>query len=215
MPDPTTAIIAGGATILAGGIGYLGERQASREARRAGDAATQAELEMFYTSRKDLEPWRLVGSEALWSAFNLAREFPKPEDVREQPGYQFRVGEGVRAIQSTAAARGKRLSGETLRDVQTFGQQEAELGYDRDVQRWLSRLTPMIQLAGLGGSTSQAAAGLASATGGRLAGIEMDVGGAQASGYRGQYGALSDVVSRLGEGALLYGEDPGWRRRTS
>lgn len=70
----------------------------------------------------------------------IARGLEEPEEwslarLADDPGYQFRLQEGKEAITGAAAARGGRLSGETLRELTEFGQglasQEAEKAYGR------------------------------------------------------------------------------------
>ncbi len=56
--------------------------------------------------------------------YEAAKPFvaPDPNKVREDPGFQFELGQGVDAINRTGAARGTLLTGGTLKDAESFGQ---------------------------------------------------------------------------------------------
>ena len=57
------------------------------------------------------------------------------EDLYKDPGYQFRLSEGEKAIERSAAARGMLQSGRTLKELERYGQgvasQEFENAYSR------------------------------------------------------------------------------------
>lgn len=70
-----------------------------------------------YATGSFMEPWN----------------FKAPTDVTEQndPGFQFRLKEGLNAIQKSAAAKGTLLTGGTLKDLAEFGQNFASNEYDK------------------------------------------------------------------------------------
>ena len=57
------------------------------------------------------------------------------KDFRADPGYQFRLSEGEKAIDRAAGARGKRYSGATLKGMQRFAQGLASSEFDRAYNR--------------------------------------------------------------------------------
>ena len=66
------------------------------------------------------------------------------------PGYDFRLNEGTRAIEGSAAARGGLYSGATMQALQNYGQDYATNAYEN----WLNRvggLTQMGQQTGVHG----------------------------------------------------------------
>lgn len=71
-----------------------------------------------------------------WTKF----EAPNPEDVYKDPSYQFRLGEGTKAIEGSAAAKGLLRSGGTLKDLAGYGQDLASQEYgnmfNRELQGW-------------------------------------------------------------------------------
>lgn len=90
-----------------------------------GQAAAQAQ---WRQAREDLAPWRETGQNALTVAGNLAgANGPDAAQTAQQdfftsPGYQFRLDEGMRAVDAGAAARGMLRSGSTLKGEQKFAQ---------------------------------------------------------------------------------------------
>lgn len=60
---------------------------------------------------------------------------PSGESVLNEPGYKFRVGEGERALQNSAAARGVVNGGATLKDILAYGQNYASNEYNAADQR--------------------------------------------------------------------------------
>lgn len=73
--------------------------------------------------------------------FNWTRfDAPKPEDVLNDPSYQFRLAEGNKAIEGSAAAKGLLRTGGTLKDIAGYGQDLASQEYgnmfNRALQGW-------------------------------------------------------------------------------
>jgi hypothetical protein len=75
------------------------------------------------------------------------------------PGYAFRMSEGMKGLERSAAARGGLLSGATLKGIQRYGQDLASQEYQNAFNRYgierERRLAPLQSLAGVGQTTSQ------------------------------------------------------------
>lgn len=75
-------------------------------------------------------------------------------DFRVDPGYQFRLDEGMRGIENSAAARGGALSGANLKDLTKYSQGVADQTYGDAYQRFNAdrdrRFNRLSSLAGLG-----------------------------------------------------------------
>lgn len=96
--------------------------------------------------------------------------------LQQMPGYQFQLGEGLRALQQQAAGRGMRLGGPTLRGISDYAQDVATNYY----QNYLN------QLANLWGGGQQTAAqlgGQALQGAGQAALAQAGIGQALGSGY--------------------------------
>jgi hypothetical protein len=61
------------------------------------------------------------------------RQFVAPtmEQVQSSPGFQFRLGEGMKALERSAAAKGTLLTGATGKSLAQFGQDYASNEYDK------------------------------------------------------------------------------------
>jgi hypothetical protein len=149
MPDPVTAAVAGGTSILGSIITSKGMKEAAGAQIQAADAASQAQLQMYYQNRADLAPWREAGESALGTIQNVLAE---PSQITTMPGYQFGMQQGTQALERGAAARGRQLSGAQLNALQRYGQNYA----GTQLQNYLN---PYYTLAGYGqqatGQTAQ------------------------------------------------------------
>lgn len=66
---------------------------------------------------------------------NLVRDF-QMSDFQADPGYQYRLEQGGRALENSAASRGMQLSGATLKALTRFGQNEGSNEFDRSFNRY-------------------------------------------------------------------------------
>ena len=120
---------------------------------------------------------------------------PNYSNFFASPDYQFRLGEGLNAVQNSAAARGGLYSGNALRGITEYGQGLAagEFG------NWFNRNAA---LAGIGQAATQQAGQGAMATGANVGNLLIGQGDARASGIVGQTNALTGTLNQL---AMLYG----------
>jgi hypothetical protein len=110
-----------------------------------------------------------------------------PSIITRTPGYQFRLQQGQQALERSAAARGRALSGQQLQALSGYGQGMAAQEFGDYFNR-LAALSGVGQTAtqGLGGIGSQLASGIGGAYG--------NIGAAQGQGISGQYGALGGAL---------------------
>lgn len=123
-----------------------------------------------------------------------AKEFGMSQ-FQADPGYAFRLAEGQKALERSAAARGGLLSGGTGKALQRYGQEMGSQEYTNAFNRYqaerAARLAPLQSLAGVGQTTAQqigqAGERMASNVGEAIgAGAQ-----ARASGYTGAANALT------------------------
>lgn len=62
-------------------------------------------------------------------------EAPNPEDVFNDPSFRFRMGEGIKALERSAAARGTLLTGGTLKDIGSWVSDYSSSEYDKIYDR--------------------------------------------------------------------------------
>lgn len=156
-----------------------------------------------------LDPYMQAGSR---SATTLADLVNAPEErfnfqfSQDDPSYQFRLGEGQKALERSAAARGTLLGGGTLKAITNYGQQAASQEYQSAYNRAMDafkvnqtgrqqRMSSLADLARLGG-TSAATAGQFGMTGAEQAG-KFRTGAAQQAGQWGIDSANKQLAMNL------------------
>lgn len=194
------------ATIGAAGIGAYSSRQASKAGLQGQREASAAEERMFNRQVELQEPFRKVGVNALPELVEASRYDPFTlEKFQADPGYQFRLREGLKALDSTAAARGGLLSGAQLRGVTRFGQELGSQEFDKAFNRYnigfQNRLNPLQSLTGMGQTTTNTLANQAGQYGQNLAQGAATAANIRASGYMNQANALTGA---LGQGLNYY-----------
>lgn len=106
------------------------------------------------------------------------------------PGYDFRLNEGMNALQSSAAARGGLYSGAAMRDALKYGQDYGSNEYGNYLARLGARADTGMSAAQMSGQASQqAAAGVSNALG--------NIGNARAAGAIGVGNALTGGIQNL------------------
>ena len=127
------------------------------------------------------------------------------QDFQQDPGYAFRMSEGLKALDRQAAARGGLISGAALKASQRYGQDMASQEYTNAFNRYqtnrANQLNPLQSLMGAG-QTAANTLGTAGQNYANQAGeAYMGAGNARASGYMGQANAISGAI---GQGLNTY-----------
>ena len=204
-----------------GGSALLGAYSANRAAGEQADAATRAAEVQAGASRyaADLQqrqyeenvtrqkPFYQAGVNALPELVSASKYTPFGMDQFQQdPGYGFRLSEGQKALERSAAARGGLISGGALKAATRFGQDMGSQEYTNAFNRYQTereaRLGPLRTLTGMGGTTASnlgsAGQTMASNVGnygmagaGATAGGMTDAAAARASGYVGGANAIT------------------------
>jgi hypothetical protein len=225
MPDPLTATVG---SAVAGGIGAANSARASRRAANAQvqSAAESARLqrEMFDRQVQLQEPFRQggitsqnrimellgIGGDANAGDYGrYGRDFSMA-DYEADPGYAFRLAEGNKALERSAAARGMVMSGSMFKGAQRFGQDLASQEYQNAFNRYQvnrsNQLNPLQSLMGSGQSATNILTGEAGDLGRSLGENELGAGNARASGYIGSANAYTNAINQMGNlGAQYYG----------
>lgn len=129
-------------------------------------------------------------------------------DFQTDPGYGFRLSEGMKALERSAAARGGLLSGATMKGMERYGQDLASQEYQNAFNRYQSnqanQYNRLASLAGVGQTANQALQTAGSNYAGNVGNLAMTnaanqgnaalaAGQARASAYGGIGGALGNV----------------------
>ena len=182
------------------GSSLIGARASSKAAgtqAAAADRAAEGQERMFERQVELSEPWRKAGETALNKLVPLATEYTpfSMAQFQADPGYGFRMSEGMKALERSAAARGGLLSGATLKGIQRFGQdlgsQEYMNAFNRYQTERAARLQPLQSLAGVGQTTAQQIGEAGMRTAQNVGEALTSGAAARASGYVGGANALT------------------------
>jgi hypothetical protein len=185
------------------GSAVIGANASSKAAKAQAGAASEAsnlEREMFERNIELNAPFREAGVNALNKLIPLTdyKNFGMSE-FQADPGYSFRMSEGMKGLERSAAARGGLLSGGTLKGIQRFGQDLASQEYQNAFNRYgierERRLNPLQSLAGVGQTTSQQLGAAGTQMAGNVGNLITGGAAARASGYVGGANALTGALN--------------------
>jgi hypothetical protein len=199
--------------IIPAAAALIGGRQSAKAAGRAADVTASAadraadlQRERFEREIELQEPYRQAGVNAL---ARLGTGFTGEVNLMEDPGYAFRLEQGQKALERSAAARGGLISGNTGGALQRFGQGLASQEYQAAYDRALGRYNTTAALAGIG----QTATNQMGTAGGNYANAVGNIGMGQADvganallaaqqARSSSYGQVGNVLGRyLGGGS--------------
>ena len=166
--------------------------QAAFDAARAGIVAP------------DREQFKMAGGDVndpMFGKYATAEYTPEMFAKGKDPGYQFRLDEGMKGLERSAAARGGLLSGGTLRGIQRYGQDMASQEYTNAFNRYQAErtgtLNPFQSMAGQGQSSANTLTNLGSNYSNQAGEAYMGAGNARASGYVGQANAIGGGIGNI------------------
>jgi hypothetical protein len=209
---------------------YLKQLELNEPFRQAGLTGTNMLLAQLqggpYASAK-------FGGVEGYDPASVMRNFGQ-SDFQADPGYAFRLSEGLKGMNATAAARGGLLSGNALRAGQEYGQQLGSQEYQNAFNRYQANralqaqeygnafnrfqtertntLAPLQSLAGVGQSATQQAQQAAQNYATGASGALGNFGNAQASNIIGQgnarasgyIGGANAISGGVGQGINFY-----------
>jgi hypothetical protein len=203
-------------------MGSKAAKSAAGTQAAAARDATDAQERMFERQVELQEPFReagLAGQNRLLELLGLgdnkkaqgfgkyaSAEFSPANFLANQdPGYAFRMSEGLKGLERSAAARGGLLSGSALKGIQRYGQdlasQEYQNAYNRFQTSRTNTLNPFASLAGVAQSSANTLGTAAGQLGGQIGSNIIGAGNAAAAG---QIGSANAIASGLGQGVNFY-----------
>lgn len=158
-----------GATLVGSVVQSNAAKKAAASQSGAADKASQAQLEQYYQTREDQQPWMEVGGQSIRTIGDLLKSgemYPNftGADLTSEPGYEFRLAEGNKAINRAAKARGTYMGPSTVKELLRYGQDYASGEYQNAFNRDLTnKTTKFNMLSGAAGTGQTAANTLATA----------------------------------------------------
>jgi hypothetical protein len=228
MPAGWTAAAIAGSGALSAGSSLLGAGKSAGAAKDAANLSNQR----YQQTRGDLAPFTTAGQGGLDTLTGLAKLGPNaggPDyvaqanalfpgqmtqaELEQTPGYQFTLGQGLKAVQSANAAKGLGVSGAALKGAAQFAtglanntykdqfniaqQRFADVGTLNTMQQ--GNVTNAYNRASGLASLGENAAAQTGSTGATLANQAgnalMAAGNDQAAGLKGVSNALTDSVN--------------------
>jgi len=145
-----------------------------------------------------------------------ARDFSMA-DYQADPGYAFRLKEGLKALDAQAAARGGMISGAALKAAGRYGQDYASNEYANAFNRYqmnrANQLQPLQSLMGVGQTATNATSNAAGTYGAAAGSNALAAGNALASGAVGQANAWNSAFGGVGKAfnSSTYGGGGGYQ----
>jgi hypothetical protein len=209
------------AAVGSGLIASSAAKKAAKTQERASDKATESAERTLDKQIALQEPFRQAGITAQDQIMqylgiggdknapgygSLGKSFDElygGDKFQQDPSYQFRQSEGIKALERSAAARGNLMSGSTLKGVQRFGQDLASQEYQNAFNRYQversAKLNPLQSLMGSGQSATNVMTGNVGQFGQNESANIYGAGQARASGYIGSANALSNALNQVGD----------------
>lgn len=212
MAIATGAAILGAAALGAAGsaaAGIYGSNKAADAQKKAAKKAAQTQRETLAAQTELVKPYVEAGKNALAEYQKLApyQDFGMAQ-FQADPGYNFRMSEGMKALERSAAARGLLQSGGTLKGVQKFGQELASAEYQNAFSRYLTqreaRMNPYEFLAQQGQAAAVGQAANVGTTGANLAELAAQRGNVQAAQAMGTANMLGSALGGVGQAVGSY-----------
>ena len=230
--DPTSALIMGGASLLGGAMQANAASSAAQTQANAAKSAARQQREMFDITNAQ----QAAGRGAGYEGFNTIRsmlpgqyttydEQGKPtgtatgtdylthqftaQDFQNNmdPGYQFRLQQGMMAAQNQANQAGGLIGGNAMRGLQDYAQGLASQEYANAFNRYQTQRSniynTLASIAGLGQASQAQSNQMAQNLSNNLTGLTTAAGAAQAAGQIGAANAISGGLQGLGSSYAL------------
>ena len=210
MPEPVTAAIMAGSAALGAGVSLFGANKAADATATAAKKQLKATKLSIAAQKEALdkqialsEPYRVAGQNAL-AGYQTASPYTPfgMDQFNADPGYQFRLAEGTKALERSAAARGILQSGGTLKDITRFGQDQASNEYQNAFSRYLQereqKLHPLEYQIGLGQAAATGQAAQIGNSANTISGLTQQMGDVRAQNAMTQGNIWNQTAGNIG-----------------
>lgn len=210
--------ISGGVDQFTGHAGAQAARKAAREQQMGLERGLGVAQQQYQQGYNDLAGYRgagQTGTQGLLAGLADPNSYfgyqfqgfdPSGINIQDDPGYQFRLQQGLGAAQNSQAARGLSQSGGALKELQDYASgmasQEYNNAYNRNYQTWQGnqagrmnqaslRAGQLSNLASLGMGATQQGNQLGQNYANQYLTGQMGIGDARAAGLLGAQNSLS------------------------
>lgn len=120
--------------------------------------------------------------------------------ANQDPGYGFRLDQGLKALNQSMAAKGLGISGANIKGAQQYGQDLASQEYQNAFNRYQvnrsNALNPLQSLMGASQTAANTMTGALGQAGQNVSDLQTQAGNARASGYIGSSNALNQGIGQ-------------------
>lgn len=168
----------------------------------------QSDLTAWNDKKAAIDKYNTAKSDPSYGSLLKPFEWDTSNPDAQDPGYTFRLGQGLKALNASAAARGGFFSGQTAQDLTNYGQDYASAeyanAYNRDLQSRQNAYNNLATLAGLGQNASTTIGTMGMNTASNAGNLSLSAAQALAQG---QLGAGNAAYNGLGSinNALMSG----------
>ena len=217
---PFAFLIPAAASLIGGKMSSDAASDAASQANAQNQRGLDLQREMLDEQRRLSEPYRqagLTGQNRLMEMLGLggdtgaagygryAKDFGM-QDFQQDPGYAFRLSEGLKQLGSQARAQGGAGGGRTMMGIQNYAQGLASQEYGNAFNRYqTNRQNQLAPLGSLMSSGQAAAAGQAAQAGqyganasNMLSQMGVNTGGATLAGSSAYGKAIGDIGAQFG-----------------
>ena len=217
---PFAFLIPAAASLIGGKMSSDAASDAASQANAQNQRGLDLQREMFDEQKRLSEPYRqagLTGQNRLMEMLGLggdtgaagygryAKDFGM-QDFQQDPGYAFRLSEGLKQLGSQARAQGGAGGGRTMMGIQNYAQGLASQEYGNAFNRYqTNRQNQLAPLGSLMSSGQAAAVGQAAQAGqyganasNMLSQMGVNTGGATLAGSSAYGKAIGDIGAQFG-----------------
>lgn len=183
-------------------INAVGSHKAAKAQEDAAREAMGVQGRQFNQSRDDQMPWMQAGRSSLADLLRMTQGGFDASSMANDPGFQFRMAEGQKALERSASARGGLAGGGALKSLARYSQGLASDEYQQ-------RFNRLSQLAGMGQGAAQNLGGLGANYANSMGNLYGAMGNAQSAGIMGvTNGATGGLRSAVNIGMIAAGVPP-------
>jgi hypothetical protein len=206
------AMIGGGATLASGYMQGQAAKKAAAESAAATRYAADINKQMFDITNENLRPYREQGQTTLKELMTRMPELTRAytaEDFNQgiDPGYQFRLTQGQKALENQYNRGGGLISGNVMQGMQDYTQgqasQEFANAFGRNTTTQTNIFNRLKGIADMGLGATGTTAEAATRTGESMGSAAIASGQAQAAGQIGAAKAYGNTLQGMANYAAL------------
>lgn len=202
------ALVGVGSSLISSGVKAKSAKKAA-DAQKVGIENAKADINTNYDKAQEFQsPYLDAGKQTiaqLLAGLQAGGEFNRSfteADFQKDPGYDFRMQQGLQAVERGAAARGGALSGAALKGAQNYGQnlasQEYQSAYSRFNNDTNQRFNRLSEIAGRGQSAANVSTASSQRRGETLGDLSVNRGNVNAAKNIAYGNAATNAVNTIG-----------------